>query len=397
MSDLFRMPDLVVVGGGATGLTAAILLAQSGYKVSVIECQALPPALPGPGPDPRVLAITPASEVILRRAGAWSHLDVGRIEPWTRMRVWEQPEIGEVVFQDTDINTGRLGTIVENVMLVRALHAAAVEAGVSICTDALESLHERAGGVDLVLASGDRLSVKTVIGADGAHSRVRELSGLKWRTRNQPQQAIVAEVSTEQPYTPTAWQRFTSQGPVALLPLFNHHYVLIWSTEDAEELMSREPSEFEQALAQALDGRLGYVTLHSARHLLPLGCGFAPDWCTQAVALIGDAAHVVHPLAGLGQNLGLMDAAVLQEEWLAHPFERRALRAYERRRKFPTQVTQGLLEGFRVGFSCALPGAQEVRRQVLHGVDLQRWLRAFFIRQANGTMGAPAWVVEGLA
>ena len=387
------MPDIVVVGGGAVGLTTAALLARSGFRVELVERQELPPEEPGPDPEIRVLALTPASEEILKACGAWQHLEPSRAEAWTRMRVWGETDHDGIEFLASDINKPQLGHIVENSMLIRALRQTLRDAGVGLrCPDSVARLARYTSGVTLELESGARLDASLVVAADGADSRIRSLAGLEWDYQPYREQAIVAEIETERQGEPTAWQRFTLDGPVALLPLFNHHYSLVWSTTRADALMESSPEEFEAALTEAMGGCLGAMRLRGPRRKFPLGRGCAPRWCADGIVLAGDAAHVVHPLAGLGQNLGLMDAAVLQEEIEIHSLSARALRAYERRRKGPVRATQYLLEGFRLGFGCGWQGFRQAGDLAMELAGRYRAVRRFFIHQADGCLDGPRWL-----
>ena len=382
-----------MIGGGAAGLAAAALLARDGWSATVVDARELPPGAPGPAPAARVLALSGASRAILERCGAWAHLDPARLSPWTRMEVWEG-DGGGIVFTAEDADRAELGHIVEHEELVRALCRALAAAGAQLrCPDELTGLDTAAAGAELELASGARLRARLALGADGAHSRTRELAGLDWEFRPHPQQAITAEVATGADFEPTAWQRFAPDGPAALLPLFNRHYSLVWSSTRAEQLMELDDDAFAAELAAALGHRLGEVRLHGARRLLPLGRGFAPRWCAGATALLGDAAHTVHPLAGLGQNLGLLDAAVLAEELARRPADvPRALRAYERRRKGPVRAMQCALEGLRTGFGVDAPGAAGLRGAGLGLAGRSRMARRFFIRRAELGLDAPAWL-----
>ena len=382
-----------MVGGGAAGLAAAALLVRDGWSATVVDARALPPGAPGPEPAARVLALTGASRAILERCGAWRRLDPARLAPWTRMEAWEG-DGGGIAFTAEDAGRTELGHIVEHDELVRALCRALAEAGAELrCPDEPAALDMDEAGAELALASGARLAARLVVGADGARSRTRELAGLDWEFRPHPQQAVVAEVETEAGFEPTAWQRFAPDGPAALLPLFNRHYSLVWSSARAGELMELDDDAFAAELAAALGHRLGGMRLHGERRLLPLGRGFAPRWCAGSAALLGDAAHTVHPLAGLGQNLGLLDAAVLAEELARRPADvPRALRAYERRRKGPVRAAQWLLEGFRMGFGYGAPWAAELRGAGLGLVGRSRAARRFFIRRAELGLDAPAWL-----
>lgn len=382
-----------MIGGGAAGLAVAALLARDGWSATVVDARELPPPAPGPAPSARVLALTGASRAVLERCGAWGHLDPARLAPWTRMEAWEG-DGGGIAFTAEDADRAELGHVVEHEELARALCRALADAGAALrCPEELAGLDADAAGAELELASGARLAARLAVGADGARSRTRELAGLGWEFRPHPQQAVTAEVETEAGFEPTAWQRFAPDGPAALLPLFNRHYSLVWSSARAEELMALDDDAFAAELAAALGHRLGAVRLHGERRLLPLGRGFAPRWCAGSVALLGDAAHVVHPLAGLGQNLGLLDAAVLAEELARRPADvPRALRAYERRRKGPVRATQWALEGFRAGFGAAAPRLAALRGAGLGLAGRSRAARRFFIRRAELGLDAPAWL-----
>ena len=382
-----------MVGGGAAGLAAAALLVRDGWSATVVDARELPPPAPGPEPAARVLALTGASKAILERCGAWRHLDPDRLSPWTRMQVWEGDGEG-IAFTAADADRAELGHIVEHDELARALCRALAEAGAALrCPEELAGLRTDGEGAELELASGARLAARLVVGADGARSRTRGLAGLDWEFRPHPQQAITAEVETEADFEPTAWQRFAPDGPAALLPLFNGRYSLVWSSARAAALMALDGDAFGAELAAAFGHRLGAAQLHGERRLLPLGRGFAPRWCAGSAALLGDAAHVVHPLAGLGQNLGLLDAAVLAEELARRPEDiPRALRAYERRRKGPVRAMQCVLEGFRAGFGMDAPGAARLRGAGLGLAGRSRTARRFFIRRAELGLDAPAWL-----
>ena len=231
------------------------------------------------------------------------------------MRVCDAAGGSELVFDADALGQPQLGHIVENGLLVDRLWAAlAREPGVARhCPDALASFEQDEEGVSVELASGTRLRARLLLGADGAHSRVRELAGIDWRGASYGQRAIVAYVRTEKPHEDTCWQRFLPTGPLAFLPCGDGRSSIVWSLPeaDATRLLALEDSRFLTELTRAFDARLGEVTETSARRAFPLERHLAETMLSGRVALLGDAAHVVHPLAGQGVNLGLRDAAAL--------------------------------------------------------------------------------------
>ena len=385
------MDEIAVVGSGVTGLAAACLLARAGHGVTVVDDRAPADAPPADAPQPRVLALSRASLGILEQCGARQHLVAERVQPWTAMRVWED-EGSEIHFRAEDVNEAYLGCIVEHQNLVYALARAARTRGVEFRQDALDSLEEGTASVSIQLRSGERMEAALVIGADGARSPVRESAGLSWQDVGTPEGAVVCEVATDEPFEPVAWQRFAPQGPAALLPLFNGHYSLIWSRADAQQARDMDLPSFEAELSEWFGSRMGGLQVCGQRVSFALARGRAPGWCTSRVVLAGDAAHVVHPLAGLGQNLGLMDAAVLEEEWSRHPGTLRALRAYERRRKGPSRATQAVLEGFRAGFGVRGKSCTALRSAALDCAGRYRGVRKFFLGLADPGVDVPDWL-----
>ena len=216
------------------------------------------------------------------------------------------------------------------------------------------ALHEDADALELTLENGERLRTRLLVGADGARSWVRQALGVTSREREYGQRAIVAHVESERAHRETAWQRFLAGGPVALLPLDDGRSSVVWSCPDATatELMAADKRIFDQRLTLATDQVLGSLTTTTERADFPLSLAYAERYTGRRYALIGDAAHRVHPLAGQGANLGLLDAAALAETLAVQqaspvidPGDPVILRRYERWRKGDNLVTMGVLDG----------------------------------------------------
>ncbi|MBV8783345.1 MAG: FAD-dependent monooxygenase [Gammaproteobacteria bacterium] len=392
------MHDVVVVGGGPVGACAGALLARSGLSVALLEPH--PPPAPGTGgpPDSRVVALSRASERILRAAGAWEHIPPQHLSPYERMRIWHEragPFSADVlVFDAADAGEPNLGYILENRRLQHALLEAFRAAGGTLEPLAFAGL-ERGAAALTVLTGGAPLAARLLLGADGAHSAVRAAAGLPVQLSAYRQRALVANVATARAHERTAWQRFLVDGTLAFLPLADGTSSIVWSADEARAaaLLSLDAPQFNAALEAAADGALGATQLLTARRDFALHRLAAPHYVTEHVALLGDAAHVVHPLAGQGVNLGLLDAAVLAEA-LADARTRRedlgslaVLRPYERWRKSEVALMAAAIDAFD---RLLAHGQGPLARLAQHGLGLvnrSEELRRFFIRRALGVAG----------
>jgi 2-octaprenylphenol hydroxylase len=348
--------------------------------------------------DPRVVALSRASERLLRRAGAWTQIPAERLFAYERMRIWHEsiaPTSGDVlVFDAADVAEPNLGYIAEHRALQTALLAAFAEAGGHIEPAPFSSLSIGADEVTVSTPQG-ALTARLVIGADGAQSVLRAAAGLTVEVRAYGQTAIVANVATGRPHQSTAWQRFMRDGTLAFLPLADGTSSIVWSADDARaaDLVSLNDAAFATQLDRASDLALGQTRLLSERLSFPLTRLAAQRYVAQRVALIGDAAHVVHPLAGQGVNLGLLDAAALAQQVKAavavheDPGALRVLRAYERWRKSEVAAMAMSIDTFdRLLAHGAGPIARLAQRG-LSWVNASQELRRFFIRRALGLSG----------
>ena len=394
--------DLLIVGAGMVGSALALALQGSGLQVLLLDGSpmSVKPFDPQAAFEPRVSALSTASQRILDRLGVWDGITARRASPYADMHVWDGSGTGQIHFSAASLHAEVLGHIVENRVVQDALLDRLHDCDLGLLANArLEQMRRSGDDWLLTLADGRTLRAPLVIAADGANSAVRRLTGVATREWDYLHHAIVTSVRSARPHRMTAWQRFTDNGPLAFLPLDRdgqHDWCsIVWSTTpgEAQRLMALDDSEFCSELERAFEGQLGTVLSVDPRLCVPLRQRHAKRYVAEGLALIGDAAHTIHPLAGQGVNLGFLDAAVLVEVLLqaAGRGERLAdvkvLSRYERRRMPHNLALMAAMEGFERLFQADPLPVRWLRNTGLKLVDRLPEAKALFVREALGLIG----------
>lgn len=402
--------DVIVAGGGMVGgLLAAALGATSGagtpLSVCVLEAARPEPFDAGGEPphDIRVSAVSVASERLFRAVGAWEGVLSRRACPFRRMRVWD----GEAnathhrgtEFDAHEVGELALGHIVEN----RVLQLALLD-----CIEDLPSLSLRCPArlasfkrdpdtsrISVKLESGESLTAQLLVGADGARSTVRKQTGIAMPRSEYEQRAMVATVTTKLPQQDITWQRFVPTGPQAMLPLSGQHASLVWyhNVEEIERLSSLDETTFIGELHAAFPSELGVITGVHQRASFPIAKALAERYVDERIALVGDACHTVHPLAGQGVNLGMLDAGALAETLRDANVAgkdiglTRTLRRYERWRRGENAMMAQVLDGFHNAFSPQPAPIRHVRAAALDLAARISPARKLVTRYASGLAG----------
>lgn len=385
--------DIIVVGGGMVGLAFADLMAQQSLKIAVVEVREPELSWSESAYGLRVSAVNLASQKLLEKIGVWSQLQ--RVSPYLTMQVWDENSDAAIHFDHKEAKQPYLGHIIENRTIIKALYEKLQSLdNVSLfCPATPKALQIEDNEIILQLENSHSLSGKLIIGADGAHSWLRDKVGIEINTRPYGHQAIVTVVHTEKSHQQTAWQRFLSTGPLAFLPFKDQHYCsIVWSaqTSFAEKLMGMQDQEFNQAITAAFEAKLGNAEVIDKRVSFPLHMRHAKQYVQPRVAFIGDAVRTIHPLAGQGVNLGFRDVVALDEVVARTANKGRDigsyanLRPYERARKGDNLLMIAAMAGLKDLFAQQQPLVKSLRTLGLKATEKHTALKTRFIKQAMG-------------
>ena len=378
--------DVIVVGAGIVGLSAALAMSQRHFSVALIDAGSLTndtTAL-----DPRVYAINQASQSLLQRLGAWESIDASRRSPYQQMHVWDASNAAHIDFDARMVGCDHLGTILEESVIKQALLQQVAKSNITTFAHGKVTSVQSTPDQVFVSDGTSTWGAKLLMVADGANSATRELLGVSMTSWPYHQKAIVTLIRTEKPHQSTAYQVFNPDGPLAFLPLADPHLCsIVWSTTPAraDELMALEDEPFAAQLTDAFAATLGRCDVVDKRYNFPLKMRHTNQYSGSRWLLMGDAAHTIHPLAGLGLNVGLADLTA----WLAlldagkpHTWSTKQLGAYQRERKYEVWKMIALMGGLKTLFANPLPPLVALRGLGLQACNTLLPLKQWFISQA---------------
>ncbi len=386
--------EVIVVGGGMVGAATACALAHGEIRVALLDRYSPPREWPPEPVDNRVSALTKASQNILEMLGAWPGMARRGVCPYRDMRVWDARGDGELHFDCADTAFTELGHLVENRVTVAALwdELEALPAASCLTSATVVNMQLTDHGRLLKLADGRSFEAELVIAADGRESPLRAMAGIDVTGWDYRQDGLVATVTTERSHQFTAWQRFLQEGPLAFLPLKNGQSSIVWtlSTETAKHHLALSDAEFLQVLEQAAGGILGKMLEVGPRAAVPLRFQYANRYTDERFALIGDAAHAMHPLAGQGANAGLLDAAAIAELVITAKREQRpigssrCLRRYARWRKGDNLMMMASMDIINKTYGVSAQPFIRLRSAGMNWINHTAMVKAYFNHYAMG-------------
>lgn len=343
------MAHIVVVGGGVVGLTVAIGLQQQGYQVTVIDINHSPPDLSTI--DKRVYAINQASINLFKSIQVWPLMDTMRVSSYQAMHVWDKRTEATLEFHANSVGRQQLGVMVEESVVKQALLTAIEKTSITLISDKIVGISPQDSGFRLALTH-KTYECDFLVVADGANSASRGFLNIPLIAKSYGQTAIVATVKTSLPHHKTAYQVFTDQGPLAFLPLTDPHTCsIVWSSTKADTLMALSDEAFKHQMMLTSEAKLGEITELSTRFAFPLVMRHVEQYAGPGFAIMGDAAHTIHPLAGLGLNIGLSDVSLFLDKVKHSGLKSsKALGAYHRERKAMVWKMIGLMQTINTGF-----------------------------------------------
>ncbi|AWN17803.1 UbiH/UbiF/VisC/COQ6 family ubiquinone biosynthesis hydroxylase [Salinisphaera sp. LB1] len=390
--------DVAIVGGGMVGAVLAVALSDADFHVALIEARQPKPLDPEADYELRQSAIAPGPRRVLDNLGLWERVPAKRICAFTGMKVWQAGGDDELFLENTAVGLPELGHIVENALVVDAAWQAFEHVDV-YCPARLAALAVDDNAARLTLDDEQEISAALVVGAEGANSPVREAAGIATTGWAYGQRCTVGTVTTAHHHRHIAWQRFTETGPVAFLPLSDGRCSLAWHADEAlaDELAALDHDEFCRRLTEASGGALGRIEHMGPRAAFPLKLMHAREYVQPRVAIAGDAAHVVHPMAGQGVNLGLLDVAELVAALEAgrtagaDAGELRYLKRYQRARMGDNMMMLAATDGLKRLYGSRNPLLRVLRGLAIGGASRLAPIRRIMISQAAGLSpdGAP--------
>lgn len=390
-----KLFDVIVVGAGMVGLTAAKALGDQGYSVAIIDPK--DPRAVDESSSHRVSAISESSRKFLENLAVWQEIAKLNKAPYVDMTVWDAQGLGRINFSAASVpGCQQLGHIVYNTAIQQATcQQLSGKKAISFIPFALKNLEQRPDRTLLTLENGSIFAGKLIVAADGARSKVRKLASIPWDESPYGNSAIVATVGVENAHGACARQVY-HETPLAFLPLSDSNICsIVWSVkdDDCEKLMRLKDVDFCHLLEAKMEGVYGKVQLLSERQAFTLIKRHSKHYIKDRLALVGDAKQTLHPMAGLGANIGFADVEaltnIIQSRQLTDPGEARALRAYQRERRLATYKALTLMDLLQATFASEQLPITIIRNRGLNWLNQQDWLKNHLISQAGSGVESP--------